>query len=74
MGRKVHPVAFRLGIIRDWQSRWYADRNYSELLHEDVQNTRSHQQDGCPTPRWLVLKSSAQPTSLKSPCIPPNPA
>src|SRR5450759_1203995 len=37
MGRKVHPVAFRLGIIRDWQSRWYADRNYSELLHEDVQ-------------------------------------
>src|SRR5215210_8285412 len=36
MGRKVHPVAFRLGIIKDWQSRWYADRNYTELLHEDV--------------------------------------
>src|SRR6476646_8700564 len=36
MGRKVHPVSFRLGIIRDWQSRWYADRNYTELLHEDV--------------------------------------
>jgi small subunit ribosomal protein S3 len=36
MGRKVHPVSFRLGIIKDWQSRWYADRNYTELLHEDV--------------------------------------
>lgn len=36
MGRKVHPVAFRLGIIKDWQSRWYADRNYTELVHEDV--------------------------------------
>lgn len=36
MGRKVHPVSFRLGIIRDWQSRWYADRNYTELVHEDV--------------------------------------
>jgi small subunit ribosomal protein S3 len=36
MGRKVHPVSFRLGIIKDWQSRWYADRNYTDLLHEDV--------------------------------------
>jgi small subunit ribosomal protein S3 len=36
MGRKVHPISFRLGIIKDWQSRWYADRNYTELLHEDV--------------------------------------
>jgi small subunit ribosomal protein S3 len=36
MGRKVHPVSFRLGIIRDWQSRWYADRNYTDMLHEDV--------------------------------------
>ncbi len=36
MGRKVHPVAFRLGIIKDWQSRWYADRDYADLVHEDV--------------------------------------
>lgn len=35
MGRKVHPIGFRLGYIKDWQSRWYADRNYAELLHED---------------------------------------
>ncbi len=36
MGRKVHPTSFRLGIIKDWQSRWFADRNYSDLLLEDV--------------------------------------
>src|SRR5687768_3940078 len=36
MGRKVHPVGFRLGIIKDWQSRWYADRDYTTMLHEDV--------------------------------------
>jgi small subunit ribosomal protein S3 len=36
MGRKVHPVVFRLGTIRDWQSRWYADRNYTDLVQEDA--------------------------------------
>ncbi|WP_448544670.1 30S ribosomal protein S3 [Roseiflexus sp.] len=36
MGRKVHPIGFRLGYIKDWQSKWFAERNYTELLHEDV--------------------------------------
>lgn len=35
MGRKVHPIGFRLGVVTDWQSRWFAERNYTELLHED---------------------------------------
>jgi small subunit ribosomal protein S3 len=35
MGRKVHPMGFRLGIIRDWQSRWYAEKHFSEYLLED---------------------------------------
>ena len=35
MGQKVHPYGFRLGIIRDWQSRWYADREYREFVIED---------------------------------------
>ena len=35
MGRKVHPIGFRLGYIKDWQSRWYDDKNYAELLNED---------------------------------------
>ena len=40
MGRKVHPVGFRLGVIRDWQSRWYADRNYTDLVLEDARIRR----------------------------------
>ena len=36
MGRKVHPIGFRLKIIRDWNARWYAEGDrYRELLHED---------------------------------------
>ena len=35
MGQKVHPKGFRLGITRGWDSRWYADRDFTELLHED---------------------------------------
>ncbi|KIH77138.1 MULTISPECIES: 30S ribosomal protein S3 [Geoalkalibacter] len=35
MGQKVHPVGFRLGVIRTWDSRWYAENNYADLVHED---------------------------------------
>jgi small subunit ribosomal protein S3 len=35
MGRKVHPIGFRLGYIKDWQSRWYADRSFAEFVQED---------------------------------------
>lgn len=36
MGRKVHPIGFRLKVIRDWNARWFAEgRKYSDLLHED---------------------------------------
>jgi small subunit ribosomal protein S3 len=36
MGHKVHPTGFRLGVIYDWQSKWYADKNYKSQLHEDL--------------------------------------
>jgi small subunit ribosomal protein S3 len=36
MGRKVHPIGFRLGYTKDWQSKWYADRSYVDQLHEDI--------------------------------------
>jgi len=36
MGQKVHPIGFRLGIIKTWDSRWYAKKNYAALLHEDI--------------------------------------
>ena len=36
LGRKVHPYGFRIGIIRDWKAKWYAEgQKYAELLHED---------------------------------------
>jgi small subunit ribosomal protein S3 len=36
MGHKVNPIGFRLGINRTWDSRWFADTDYSRLLHEDL--------------------------------------
>ena len=35
MGQKTHPTGFRLGIVKDWKSRWYAERDFPRLLHED---------------------------------------
>ncbi len=43
MGQKVNPVGFRLGINRTWDSRWYADSDYRELLEEDIE-IRKHLQ------------------------------
>ena len=36
MGQKVNPIGLRLGINRTWDSRWYADGQYGDLLHEDL--------------------------------------
>ncbi|MFD2115024.1 30S ribosomal protein S3 [Paenibacillus yanchengensis] len=36
MGQKVNPVGLRIGINRDWESRWYADKDFGDLLLEDV--------------------------------------
>ena len=36
MGQKVHPNGFRLGVIQNWSSVWFAEKNYAQLLHEDL--------------------------------------
>ena len=36
MGQKVSPIGMRVGIIRDWESRWYAEKEYGDLLQEDI--------------------------------------
>ncbi|MCL5256976.1 MAG: 30S ribosomal protein S3 [Chloroflexi bacterium] len=36
MGRKVHPTGFRLGVVRQWQSKWFAEKGYTEQLHQDI--------------------------------------
>ena len=44
MGQKIKPIGLRLGINRTWDSRWYADRNYASLLHQD-RELRGHLMD-----------------------------
>ncbi|HET9052004.1 MAG TPA: 30S ribosomal protein S3 [Candidatus Dormibacteraeota bacterium] len=36
MGQKVNPIGFRVGVYRNWDARWYADKEYTKLLHEDI--------------------------------------
>jgi len=41
LGQKVHPTGFRLGTIKTWNSRWFAEKDYASLLHEDLK-IRNH--------------------------------
>ena len=36
MGQKTHPIGFRLGIIKDWNSKWFAAKNYADWIEEDI--------------------------------------
>ncbi len=40
MGQKVNPIGLRLGIIKTWDSQWFGEKNYSQLLHEDLKIKR----------------------------------
>jgi small subunit ribosomal protein S3 len=40
MGQKTHPIGFRLGTIRTWDSKWFAAKNYALFLHEDLKMKR----------------------------------
>ena len=44
MGRKVHPLGFRIGVIRDWQAKWYADTHYADSVKEDMKLRQAIQQ------------------------------
>ncbi len=41
MGQKVHPFGLRLGVIKDWHSRWYFPKDYANFLHEDLKLRKS---------------------------------
>jgi small subunit ribosomal protein S3 len=41
MGQKVHPIGFRLGVIKTWNSKWYEDKAYAKWLHEDIRIKRA---------------------------------
>lgn len=36
MGQKINPNGLRVGVIRDWESKWYSEKDYADLLHEDI--------------------------------------
>ncbi|AQP53855.1 30S ribosomal protein S3 [Vagococcus penaei] len=36
MGQKVNPIGMRIGVIRDWTAKWYAEKEYADYLHEDL--------------------------------------
>lgn len=36
MGQKVNPHGLRLGVIKTWDAKWYADKDYAKNLHEDI--------------------------------------
>jgi len=36
LGQKINPIGFRLGVIKTWDSKWYAEADYADLLHEDI--------------------------------------
>ena len=40
MGQKIHPHGFRLGVIYDWESKWFAERDYTDRLHQDLELRR----------------------------------
>ena len=62
MGRKVHPIGFRLGINKEWQSRWYADRNYTEMVQEDarIRKTVGQRLTGAGLARIEIQRSANQ--------------
>jgi len=49
MSHKVHPYGFRVGILRDWKSRWFQTKRFAEFLKQDVE-----------TREWLIKKLRAQ--------------
>ena len=59
MGQKVHPIGMRVGIIRDWDAKWYAEKEYADYLHEDLA-IRKFVQKNLLTQQFQLSKSNAQ--------------
>ncbi len=60
MGQKVSPIGFRIGVIRDWDARWFAGKNYKILLHEDLEIRKYIQEklDGASVSRIEVERAA----------------
>ena len=63
MGHKVHPYGFRLGVSRTWTAKWYADKEYTALLKEDIAIRQLVEQAARQRERRPASRSSAASTT-----------
>jgi len=61
LGQKVNPIGLRLGIVKTWESRWYAGKNYSDYILEDY-NIRKFLKKGCTMQVFQRLKLKDRPS------------
>lgn len=61
MGQKVNPHGIRLGVVKTWDAKWYADKDFAENLHEDIKIRdylkQSLQQPVCPESRRSAART-----------------
>jgi small subunit ribosomal protein S3 len=64
LGQKVNPTGFRLGIVRDWDTHWFAEKDYQRLVHEDIDLRSAIQRDlrEAAVPRIEIERSANQVT------------
>lgn len=60
MGQKVNPHGLRVGIIKDWDAKWYAEKDFADNLVEDVKIRKSSRRD-CTMQAFPRLQSKEQP-------------
>ena len=63
MGQKINPIGLRVGIIRDWEAKWYAEKDFASLLHEDLR-IRKFIDNELKKHQFLTLKSNVLLTVL----------
>ena len=61
MGQKINPTGFRIGVIKDWDARWYAKKDYLKLLHEDlfIRDYIKKKQDGAGIARIEIERAAS---------------
>ncbi len=64
MGQKVNPHGLRVGVIKDWDSKWYAEADFADLLVEDY-NIRTYLKRNYMQQAFLRLRSKEHLTALK---------
>ena len=72
MGQKIHPGGFRVGYIQDWKSNWFDEKDFADVLNEDLK-IRDHIEDKLAHAGLSTSRSSATARS-RSTSTPPAPA